>query len=248
MAIDINGLAVLRLIVSDPEIFSDISAKMRDAAQKLVLEQLKAPSTNLGKIRGIYRLLGNDAFCIILEGMPTSSVKQLAIRLDGNDISLKAATTSEQRKCITRFASGAVDPRPDYSQFAKQLKTKGITLDDVKAICHEIGTLGFSAALELLTDANAKTLLKKLDKHNPEFAAGSPEQHRQIISELAQNIREPAQPGPIKKRRETKSLESPVKAPKFAKPPTQPPARPQPERAISSKAMKAVWDGKNRED
>ena len=94
--------------------------------------------------------------------------------------------------------------------------------------------------LDGFTDSAAAALLKKLDKDHPELATASALWRRQLIGDLAQGAAEPAPKAPKKTKPKAEPKE------KTAKPARS--SKPKAERALSSKAMAAKWDGKDRED
>lgn len=166
MAIDVDGFAVLRSIVDNPAIFSDITAEINKIARAFVATQLKARTANLARVRAVHGAIGGEAFALVLDGF---------------------------------------------------------------------------------TDPAAVTLIKKLDKYHPELATASPAWRRQRIGELARGAAEPAPTPAPRTRRRTSTQRTVQSTPQTT---TTPPGSTKPKvvRALSSKAMAAKWDGKDRED
>ena len=116
---------------------------------------------------------------------------------------------------------------------AKQLKAKKLTLGHLRGIHQALGSSAFLLIVEGLTESETKSLAGKVDKHHPEIKTGPTASNREHIVALAQGTAEP-EPKPKKGDRTPKA----EKAPATPKPKVQ--------RALSSKAMAAKWDGKDR--
>jgi hypothetical protein len=121
----------------------------------------------------------------------------------------------------------------------KQLKAKTSDLARVRAVHGAIGGEAFTLILEGFTDRATTAFAKKLDKDRPEIASASSEWRRNRIEELARGAAEPASKVPKKVRGATRA-EPKEKSPR--------PSKPKVKRALSSKALAARWDGKNRDD
>lgn len=124
----------------------------------------------------------------------------------------------------------------------KQLKAKPINLIRVRAVHGAIGVEAFTLILDGFSDSATTALTKKLDKDHPEIASASAEWRRNRIEELARGAAEPALKAPKKVRGASKAepKEKTIKSRRTLKPKV--------ERALSSKALAARWDGKNRDD
>lgn len=124
----------------------------------------------------------------------------------------------------------------------KQLKAKTVNLTRVRAVHGAIGVEAFALILDGFSDSATTTLAKKLDKDHPEIASASAEWRRKRIEELARGAAEPVPKAP-KKAKGAPKAESKVKTIKSPRK-----LKPKVERALSSKAVTAKWDGKNRDD
>lgn len=113
---------------------------------------------------------------------------------------------------------------------AKQLKAKTLTVTGLRGIEGALGRETFSLVLDALSDADVKSLATRLDKHHPEIKDATAGRRRRHIVALAAGA-EPA--------------EKPKKAAAAKRAPARKPGKAPVERAISSKAMAAVWDGRN---
>src|SRR5580704_15519341 len=110
MAIDIDGLAVLHAIAATPRIFPDAAAEINNFARKLVSGQLKPATTDLERLRDIYRVIGGEAFVLILDGQTDSASAALGKKLDKDNPDIKTAPPDWLRRRIVELASGAAEP------------------------------------------------------------------------------------------------------------------------------------------
>lgn len=115
---------------------------------------------------------------------------------------------------------------------AKQLKAKSATLERVRRVQGAVGGPAFRLVIDGLSDAEVKSLAGRLDRNHPDITAGTADWRRRHIVTLASGA-DPA-PKPQKPKAPGKKASAP--------------ARPKPRRALGSKAMAAVWDGKDRDD
>jgi hypothetical protein len=107
MALDIDGSAVLRSIVQQPDAFPDVSAEINKVARALVAKQLKAKATTLDRVRRVQEALGEPAFKLIIDGLTDAEAKSLAAKLDKSHPDLKAGTAAWRRGHIVALAAGA---------------------------------------------------------------------------------------------------------------------------------------------
>ncbi|GJE58239.1 hypothetical protein [Methylobacterium trifolii] len=112
----------------------------------------------------------------------------------------------------------------------KQLKAKALPLPALRRIRDILGAESFALIVDGLTDAEAKGLVTRLDKHHPDLKAASAAWHRRRIGALADR-EEPA---------------GKAKAAKNAKAPAAEKA-PKAERALGSRPFSATWDGKDHD-
>ncbi|WP_128566522.1 hypothetical protein, partial [Methylobacterium crusticola] len=115
MALEIDGLAVLRAIAEAPEAFPAIRGDVTKAAHALVSKQLKARNLGvegLGKVAGA---LGSQALALILDGLKDAEVRSLAGRLDKHHPDLEQGTPAAHRRHVLALATGtapAGKPKP----------------------------------------------------------------------------------------------------------------------------------------
>ncbi|WOJ89442.1 hypothetical protein RZS28_16855 [Methylocapsa polymorpha] len=214
MAIEIDGLTVLRAIVATPLIFPDAAAEINSLARKLVAGQLKPTTTNLERLRDIYRVIGGEVFAHVLEGQADSTSAALVKKLDKDNPDLKTAPAVRLRQLLVELASGAAEPvgkpvkpapsKPKTSGKAKAaaltveqkaigatLKDKGISLEKARAIWRNAGEENFKLVLGGLTEKQTADLAKRLDKDNSELKGATSDWCRQRIADLARAAAEP---------------------------------------------------------
>ncbi len=110
MAIDIDGLAVLRAIAATPQLFPDAATEINNFARKYVAAHLKLATINLECLRDIYRAIGGEAFVLILDGQTDPAGAALVKKLDKDNPDIKTAPPDWLRRRIAELASGAAEP------------------------------------------------------------------------------------------------------------------------------------------
>jgi hypothetical protein len=210
MAIDIDGLAVLRAIAENPLAFPDVTAEINEVARILVLKQVKSKTT-LERLRLIRHALGGEALALILDGLDNTPSATLVRKLDKDNPGLKTASPEWCRKRLADLASGAAEPvvkptpvtpkkepiakkptrSPEQKALAIALKAKTTNLASARELWREVGESSFMFILGDLTPLQKTALAKKLDKDNPELKTASPEWCRERIADLASGGAEP---------------------------------------------------------
>lgn len=93
-----------------------------------------------------------------------------------------------------------------HDLLAKQLGAKSTTLSGVRTIRKVFGEDAFVQVVEGLSDAQAKALLARLDKHNAELRTASPSERRERLAELADGSEDPTEKkAPSKKKASAKA-------------------------------------------
>lgn len=215
MALDIDGIAVLRAIAENPTAFPDLGTELRKVARKLVVKQLKAKTTNLPRLRAIHSVIGGDALALILDDLGASGSAALVKKLDKNNMDLPVAP-KDCHKRITLLASGAVEPVAKAPKPAAAPKVRKQTTapqssgapDDIKILTaalvaaptdlasgrelwRKAGEATFARVLDTLTVQRLRALAKKLDSQNTSLAKGSDELLRTRITDLVSGRAEP---------------------------------------------------------
>lgn len=114
----------------------------------------------------------------------------------------------------------------------KQLKAKGTTLAGMRRIGACLGNAAFKLIVDRLTDAEAKSLLAKLDRHHPDLKTGTTGWRRRQILDLVAGTEPVLKVGKARATRTKKSAQPQTKA----------------KRPVGNTAMAAVWDGRNIDD
>ncbi len=207
MAIDIDGIAVLRAIAATPRIFPDAATKINKFTREFVSDQLKSKTIDLERPREIYRAIGGEAFVLILDGLADSVSAALLKKLDKENPELKTASPGWCRKRLADLASGGGEPArkplkkelagkkatltPEQKEVAAGFKAKTITLDKARALWRETGEASFTLVIAGFTEKQTRDLANKLDKDNPALMSAPLDQLRQRIADLARGTAEP---------------------------------------------------------
>jgi len=214
MPIDIDGIAVLRAITLAPKLFPDAASEINNFARKYVASQLKPTIIDLERVRDIYRVIGGEAFVLILDYQTNSASAALVKKLDKDNLEVKTAPPVWCRKRLADLASGAAGPAekppkpapktlkkesrgkksaltPEQENLAAELKAKTINLDKARRLWLESGEANFTLVLGRLTKPKTLSLAKTFDKDNPDLKTASPEWCRQRIADLASGGAEP---------------------------------------------------------
>jgi hypothetical protein len=210
MAIEIDGLAVLRVIAATPQIFPDAATEINNFARNCISGQLKSKTTSLERLRDIYRAIGGEAFVLILDGQTDSASAALVSKFDKDNPDIKIAPPDWLRRRIAELASGAAEPArkppktpkkepkskkprltPEQKELATGLKAKTISLQKARALWLEAGETSFTLVLAGLTDNLTFSLAKRLDKDNPDLKTAPLDRVRQRIADLASGGAEP---------------------------------------------------------
>jgi hypothetical protein len=124
MALEINGYAVLRNLGSHPETFSEVGEDVSKIAQKLVVKQIRARSTDLNSLRDICNVIGKEALSLILDGMADAQIKTLVAKHDKHHPELKTSNSAWRRRQARLLAEGSVEPAAKATSMAKPRQTK----------------------------------------------------------------------------------------------------------------------------
>lgn len=110
MALDLNGFAVLRSIGDHASSFRAIGAEVNKAARALVVKQLGAKTMTLANARSLRKMIGEDAFVLVIEGMKDAQVRSLLTKLDKHHPELKTETAKWRRERVMELAAGDAEP------------------------------------------------------------------------------------------------------------------------------------------
>lgn len=107
MALDIDGSAVLRSVLEQPEAFPDLASEINKVARALVTKQLKARGASLDRVRRIQAAIGRAGFRLVIDGLKDAETKTLLAKVDKNHPDLKSGTGAWRRGRIVELADGA---------------------------------------------------------------------------------------------------------------------------------------------
>lgn len=113
MALDIDGLAVLRNIAAHPAAFSEVTTEVAPetakVARALVTKQLKSKSLTLKNLRDVRKALGAETFNLILDGVADAQIKSVVAKIDKNHPDLKTSNPQWRRRQLGALADGSAE-------------------------------------------------------------------------------------------------------------------------------------------
>ncbi|MCJ2033469.1 hypothetical protein [Methylobacterium sp. J-068] len=146
MALDVDGAAILGVIVRAPELFPDIRGDLAKTGRMLVVKQLKAKGLMLDGLRRVREGLGSETFALVLDGLTDAETKSLVTRLDRHHPDLKTAAPDWPRRHLAALGAGA---QPVAKAAAATPKGKGAEAErpSVKApkVTRALGSAAFAA-------------------------------------------------------------------------------------------------------
>src|SRR5262249_38751921 len=111
----------------------------------------------------------------------------MPLDIDGFAVLARIAAHSETFQDIAKDVTAAA-----RTLVVKQIKSKTTSLQRLRDIRAALQPEAFGLVMDGLPDAQIKSLLGKLDKHNPELGASTAEWRRQQVLALASGSAEPA--------------------------------------------------------
>ncbi|ARP98330.1 hypothetical protein [Pseudorhodoplanes sinuspersici] len=124
MALTLDGYAVLGRIAANPNAFPDIRADVTNAAQALVLAQLKSKNSGIEILRAVRMALSAEPFALVIEALKDAQVKTLVTKFDKHNIEMKTATAQQRRRHLCLLADASVTPAQKQARTKKQVKSK----------------------------------------------------------------------------------------------------------------------------
>jgi hypothetical protein len=124
MALDVDGLAVLRSIANHASTFPDVVTEAAKVARALVTKQIKGKATTLNKLRDVRKAIGGDAFNLILDGFPDAQITTLVTKFDENHPDLKTSNPQWRRRQLGALADGSAEPAAKPKASTKQKASK----------------------------------------------------------------------------------------------------------------------------
>ncbi len=127
MPLELDGKAVLRILIASPEAFPDSHADLSTVAQRLVVKQLRQRGLKVEGLRAVAAALGHDSFLLVADGMTDQEIKSLTLRMDPHHEGLKMADPSWVRGHLLQLAEGDLEPEPKPGPGPKKAKAEPIT-------------------------------------------------------------------------------------------------------------------------
>lgn len=141
---------------------------------------------------------------------------------------------------IARAPDAFPDLRAELAKTArtlvvKQLKAKGLTLDGLRRVHGSLGAEPFALVVDGLTEAEARSLVTRVDKHYPDAKTAPLDALRRHLAALAGGAEPTGKPaGKPPKPKDPEAGKPLARAPKVT-------------RALGSPAFAASWDGKDHD-
>lgn len=107
MPLEVDGLTILKAILSTPDAFPDIKAEAARTARMLVIRQLKAKSLPLSGMRRVYETLGHTVFTLVVDDLTEAETRSLVARFDPRHPDGRTAPPHWLRRQIVALAGGA---------------------------------------------------------------------------------------------------------------------------------------------
>ena len=138
---------------------------------------------------------------------------------------------------IARTPDAFPDLRAELAKTArtlvvKQLKAKSLALDGLRAVHGSLGAETFALVVDGLSEAEARNLVTRTDKHHPDVKTAPLDWLRRHLAALGNGAAPAAKPSA--KPASEKAVKPAAKPPKVA-------------RALGSPAFAATWDGKDHD-
>lgn len=188
----LDGFGMLRCIGEHPESFPALSTEAGKTAVALVTKQLKAlPDTAF--CRRLYQALGPELFQQVVSNMKDTDVTAVLKKLDKNHPELKTGSAAWKRKHLCSLSDGAVQPAPDFKAARKKLTAKGSSLSTLKEVAAAFSSENIRVILDGLTDAQVKSILKKIDKQNPRLNTAADTWRRGHLLDITLGTTQPVQ-------------------------------------------------------
>lgn len=107
MPLDLDGLAILKAILSAPDAFPDIGGEAARAARTLVVRQLKTKTLPLAGLRRVYEVLGHEVFTLVVDDLTETEARRLVARFDPRHPDGRTAPAHWLRRQVVALAGGA---------------------------------------------------------------------------------------------------------------------------------------------
>ncbi|MFA5900078.1 MAG: hypothetical protein WC829_13325 [Hyphomicrobium sp.] len=106
MALALNGLEIVRSVIENPTVFTDVREQVQKAALAIVTAQFKSKTLDLDRVRAMRTAFGPETFTMLMEHLPDNVLTAVTKKIDAHNPGLKGATGNWHRKNIDALASG----------------------------------------------------------------------------------------------------------------------------------------------
>jgi len=121
MAIDLDGMAVLRAISANSDLFPKATQKINELAHKLASEKL-TKNANLDTVCKIYHILRDADFQILIDDLSDQARKKLTKAIDPHHPDLASADSAWFKRQIIKLAAGTLEPAQKPAKALKSQK------------------------------------------------------------------------------------------------------------------------------
>jgi len=111
MTLMLDGVTILRAILDRPEDRPDVRRDLDVVGERLLAKQIKGRSTSLQSLRRIHAAVGNETMSLLLEGLPSASLRSLTMRIDRYLDGREAMDDAARRAHLLALAEGSLDPQ-----------------------------------------------------------------------------------------------------------------------------------------
>lgn len=110
MALALNGPEIVRSVVDNPTVFTDVREQVQKAALAIVTTQFKCKALDLHKVQAMRDAVGPATFTMLLEHLPDNVLAAVTKKIDPHNPDQKGAVGNWHRKAIDALASGQMSP------------------------------------------------------------------------------------------------------------------------------------------
>jgi hypothetical protein len=119
LALELDVAAAMRAITNHSEAFFVIRADVAKAAgafaarlRSLIAKQIKSSGADLKALQSLQKILGVEAFDIVVNDINDAGIKTLVGKLDKHNAEAKTGTPEWRRRRFRALVNGSVGPKP----------------------------------------------------------------------------------------------------------------------------------------
>lgn len=135
MALALNGLEIVRSVVENPTVFTDVREQVQKAALAIVTAQFKSKMLDLDKVRAMRAAIGPETFTMLMEHLPDNVLAASTKKIDPHNPDQRGAPGNWHRKTIDALASGQAptekpgkpSPQPRNATPARRSASRRVT-------------------------------------------------------------------------------------------------------------------------